>query len=252
MEFIIANIGIIIAVIAVIVALIFLASIYKVASIDKALIITGGKEPIIKVSGGAFVIPIFRKADYFDLCMMTVTADKDEIKTATAVPIVADWTAQIRPCVSEQEKLRTAIVSFKERGNDGIISDVKLTLMGAVRDVVASMTPEQLLTDKEAFKQMVQKSVADEMDNMGLELVSLNIQDICDNNQYYDNIAALDSAEKAKAAQIKHAEVDQITREKTAEAGKAAEIAEARAAKRQALLEWMQSLLKRRSARKRT
>lgn len=229
MEFIIANIGIIIIVLAVIVALIFLASIYKVASIDKALIITGGKEPIIKVSGGAFVIPIFRKADYFDLCMMTVTADKDEIKTSTAVPIVADWTAQIRPCVSDQEKLRTAIVSFKERGNDGIISDVKLTLMGAVRDVVASMTPEQLLTDKEAFKQMVQKSVADEMDNMGLELVSLNIQDICDNNQYYDNIAALDSAEKAKAAQIKHAEVDQITREKTAEAGKAAEIAEAKA-----------------------
>lgn len=175
------------------------------------------------------MIPIFRKADYFDLCMMTVTADKDEIKTATAVPIVADWTAQIRPCVSDPEKLRTAIVSFKERGNDGIISDVKLTLMGAVRDVVASMTPEQILTDKEAFKQMVQKSVADEMDNMGLELVSLNIQDICDNNQYYDNIAALDSAEKAKAAQIKHAEVDQITREKTAEAGKAAEIAEARA-----------------------
>lgn len=229
MEFIVANIWIIMVVIVVIVAIIFLASIYKVASIEKALIITGGKEPVIKVSGGAFVIPIFRKADYFDLCMMTVTADKDEIKTATAVPIVADWTAQIRPCVSDPEKLRTAIVSFKERGNDGIISDVKLTLMGAVRDVVASMTPEQLLTDKEAFKQMVQKSVADEMDNMGLELVSLNIQDICDNNQYYDNIAALDSAEKAKAAQIKHAEVDQITREKTAEAGKAAEIAEARA-----------------------
>lgn len=229
MEFIVANIWIIMVVIVVIVAIIFLASIYKVASIDKALIITGGKEPVIKVSGGAFVIPIFRKADYFDLCMMTVTADKDEIKTATAVPIVADWTAQIRPCVSDPEKLRTAIVSFKERGNDGIISDVKLTLMGAVRDVVASMTPEQLLTDKEAFKQMVQKSVADEMDNMGLELVSLNIQDICDNNQYYDNIAALDSAEKAKAAQIKRAEVDQITREKTAEAGKAAEIAEARA-----------------------
>lgn len=78
MEFIIANIGIIIAVIAVIVALIFLASIYKVASIDKALIITGGKEPIIKVSGGAFVIPIFRKADYFDLCMMRPTKTKSK------------------------------------------------------------------------------------------------------------------------------------------------------------------------------
>ena len=55
----------------------FLCSIYRVADIDKALIITGGKEPIVKVSGGSFVIPIFRKAQYFDLCMLTVKADKD-------------------------------------------------------------------------------------------------------------------------------------------------------------------------------
>ena len=68
--------------VAIVVALIiFFCSIYKVADIDKALIITGGKEPVIKVSGGSFVIPIFRKAQYFDLCMLTVKADKDEIKT---------------------------------------------------------------------------------------------------------------------------------------------------------------------------
>jgi len=163
--------------------------------------------------------------------MLTVKADKDEIKTCTAVPIVADWTAQIRPCVSDENKLRTAIISFKERGNDGIIADVKLTLMGAVRDVVASMTPEAILKDKEAFKQEIQKSVADEMENMGLELVSLNIQDVSDTNGYYNNIAALDSAEKDKAAQIKQAEVDQATREKKAEASKAAEVAEATARK---------------------
>lgn len=222
---------IIIGIIVVIGICAFLAAIYKVADIDKALIITGGKEPIVKVSGGAFVIPIFRKASYFDLCMLTVKADKDEIKTSTAVPIVADWTAQIRPCVSDDAKLRTAIISFKERGNDGIIADVKLTLMGAVRDVVASMTPEQILKDKESFKQAIQTSVADEMENMGLELVSLNIQDVSDTNGYYNNIAALDSAEKDKAAKIKQAEVDQATREKKAEASKAAEVAEATARK---------------------
>lgn len=145
-------IPIIIAVVAVVGVIVFLMSIYKVADVDKALIITGGKEPVIKVSGGAFVIPIFRKASYFDLCMLTVTADADEIKTSTAVPVVCDWTAQIRPCVSDPTKLRMAIMSFKERGNRGIIEDVKLTLMGAVRDVVAAMTPEQMLRDKEEFK----------------------------------------------------------------------------------------------------
>ena len=231
MSFIISHLWIIILIVVVGGILAFLASIYKVADIDKALIVTGGKEPIIKVSGGSFVIPIFRKASYFDLCMLTVKADKDEIKTSTAVPIVADWTAQIRPCISDPQKLRTAIISFKERGKDGIIADVKLTLMGAVRDVVASMTPEEILKDKEAFKQAIQTSVADEMDNMGLELVSLNIQDVSDTNNYYNNIAALDSADKNKAAQIKQAEVEQATREKKAEATKAAEVAEATARK---------------------
>ena len=61
--------------IVVVLVVVFLCMIYRVADIDKALIITGGKEPIIKVSGGSFVIPIFRKAQYFDLCMLTVTAD---------------------------------------------------------------------------------------------------------------------------------------------------------------------------------
>ena len=209
--------------------IIFLACIYKVADVDKALIITGGKEPVIKVSGGAFVIPVFRKASYFDLCMLTVTADADEIKTSTAVPVVCDWTAQIRPCVSDPVKLRTAIISFKERGNQGIIDDVKLTLMGAVRDVVAAMTPEQILREKEEYKKLIQTAVSDELDNMGLELVSLNIQDITDNNDYFNNIAAIDAADKQQAADIKRAEVDKITRQKQAVAKKEAEIAEAQA-----------------------
>ena len=220
---------ILIGVAALVVIIIFCMAIYKVADVDKALIITGGKEPIIKVSGGAFVIPIFRKASYFDLCMLTVSADSDEIKTSTAVPVICDWTAQIRPCISDSEKLRVAITSFKERGKQGIVDDVKLTLMGTVRDVVASMTPEQILRDKESFKKQIQSGVADEFANMGLELVSLNIQDITDNNHYFDNIAAIDAADKSQAAAIKKAEVEKTTRQKQAEAKKEAEIAEAEA-----------------------
>ena len=218
-----------IVVLGVVALIIFCKAIYKVADVDKALIITGGKEPVIKVSGGAFVIPIFRKASYFDLCMLTVSADSDEIKTSTAVPVICDWTAQIRPCISDSEKLRVAITSFKERGKQGIIDDVKLTLMGTVRDVVASMTPEQILRDKESFKKQIQSGVADEFANMGLELVSLNIQDITDNNHYFDNIAAIDAADKSQAAAIKKAEVEKTTRQKQAEAKKEAEIAEAEA-----------------------
>ena len=207
-----------IGVAAVVVLIVFLCSIYKVADIDKALIITGGKKPIIKVSGGSFVIPIFRKAQYFDLCMLTVKADRDEIRTITSVPIVTDWTAQIRPDVNNPENLKKAIMSFKERGSEGIIQDVKLTLTGAVRDIVASMTPEDVLRDKAKFAEAVRETVQDEMKNMGMELVSLNIQDISDNNHYYDNIAALDMEDKRLAAENKRADIDRDVRKKQADA----------------------------------
>lgn len=213
----------IVIVIAIFVGVIFFCkSIYKVADIDKALIITGGKEPKIKVSGGSFVIPIFRKADYFDLCMRTVQAAKDEIKTHPGVPIVVDWTAQIRPNTADNAKLQKAIISFKERKDEGIIDDVRLTLTGAVRDIVAGMTPEEVLRDKAKFAENVRKTVADEMDNMGMELVSLNIQDITDNNGYYDNIAALDMQEKRQEAENKTAIVEQNIRSQKADSEQAA------------------------------
>lgn len=207
-----------IVVVAIAFLIIFLCSIYKVADIDKALIVTGGKEPVIKVSGGSFVVPIFRKAQYFDLCMLTVKADRDEIRTITSVPIVTDWTAQIRPDTSNEANLKKAIMSFKERGQQGIINDVKLTLTGAVRDIVASMTPEAVLRDKAEFAQKVRDTVEDEMRNMGMELVSLNIQDISDNNHYYDNIAALDMEDKRLAAENKRADIDRDVRKKKADA----------------------------------
>lgn len=215
-----------IIIIGALVAIVFLCCIYKVADIDKALIITGGRTPKIKVSGGGFVIPIFRKAQFFDLCMLTVTADGDEVKTTTSVPIIIDWTAQIRPDTHNMENLKKAVISFKERGQTGIIDDVRLTLTGAVRDIVASMTPEEVLRDKATFAENVRQTVSDEMINMGMELVSLNIQDVSDNNHYYDNIAALDMAEKNKEAESKKAEMAQAVRTQKALSEKIASQAE--------------------------
>ena len=203
---------------------------YRIAPVDKVLIITGGKKPRLIISGGAFVIPLIRKVDYFDLCMLTVKSDQDEIRTISAVPIIADWTAQIRPDTrvieDGDETLLKAVVSFKERGPRGIIDDVKLTLTGAVRDIVASMSPEEVLRDKNIFSQKVQDVVEDEMKKMGLEIVSLNIQDISDRNGYYDNLAQKDSQAKRQEAENVKADVDQDIRQKKAEAEKTAKSAE--------------------------
>lgn len=221
--------GIIIAAIAILLIaslIVFLKCTYKVADVDKALIVTGGKEPKIKVSGGSFIIPIIRKASFFDLCMLTVRAGGDEVKTKSQVPIIVDWTAQIRPDSEDVNILKKAIVSFKERDEATIKEDIKQTLMGAVRGVVAEMTPEEVQADKEAFKQKIVASATDELSDMGFRLVSLNVQEVTDNNGYYDAIATIDKEEKRYNAEQKKAITEQQIRQQKAVSEKEASEAE--------------------------
>lgn len=212
-----------VAIIAAIVGVAVLCKVfYRVADANQVLVITGGKELIIKPSGGAFVIPIFRKAQYFPLNMRTINSDKDEIKTSTSVPIFIDWTAQIRPKKDDHELLTKAVTSFLSMKEDGINDNIKQTLTGTVQDIASSMTPLDVLKNKEEFKKKVEETVADEMQKMGMELVSLNIREISDPNGYFNDIAAIDRADKKLAAENKEAIVDQEIRQQKAESEKAA------------------------------
>ena len=210
---------------------------YKVAPVDKALIITGGRKPRIKVGGGGLVIPVIRKHVYFDLCMITVEAAGDEIKTTTGVPIIVNWTAQIRPDSEHVDQLLIAARSFLERGSVAITNDIKLTLDGGVREVVAGLTPEQVLREKDAFSNKIRNSVAEEMSNMGFMLVSLNIQDVTDHNGYFDHLATEDMEAKRQEAAMVTASAEQAIRQRHAEAEKLAKetelLSELAVAKRQ-------------------
>lgn len=200
------------------------ATFYKVANIDKVLIVTGWgcKEPKLVVSGGSFVIPVFQKADYFDLCMRTIDARNDQILTKQAVPIIVNWTAQIRPEVDDMKLLTKAIRAFKERGHEAVIEDVQKTLTGAVRNVVASMTPEEVLREKDTFESKVKTMVKDEMLNMGLELVSLTTLEVTDENGYFRDIATVDMEDKRLSAESKKADTNREIRKKAANANQEA------------------------------
>lgn len=212
-----------------IILVIFLLSIYKVARIDQALIITGGKTPKVKIAGGGLVVPVIRKYSLFDLCMITVEAAGDEIKTTTGTPIIVNWTAQIRPNSDDSKSLLIAATSFLERGADSIKGDVKLTLDGGVREVVAGLTPEQVLREKNQFGEAIKKSVTEEMANMGYILVSLNIQDVTDKNGYYNNLAAEDMETKRMNSANVTAVAEQTIRQKKAESDQLAQETELKA-----------------------
>jgi flotillin len=206
------NIGIvatIAVIVVVIIVLIYVRTRYKIAKADEALVITGGKKSMqIHKGGGAFVSP-FRKHQVFSLGVMTVQSFNQETQTSTLVPIVVKWTAQVRPDTDSEGGLEKAIIGFSGMGNEDHISDsLTQTLDGEVRAVVATMTPEEVVTNKDDFAAKVKSGVSEQMENLGFTLVSLNIAEVSDNNGYYKNLAAKDREAQRQSAETLTAVAD--------------------------------------------
>ena len=199
---------------------------YKVASADQALVVTGGKkEPLILPGGGAFVSPN-RKFDFFPIGVMTVRSSDQETQTSTLVPIVVQWTAQLRVDVNTAGSLEKAVRGFGGYETKDIANSLQQTLDGEVRAVVAEMTPEEVVTDKVAFSERVSEGVSKRMEDLGYQLVSLNISEVSDNNQHYYNLAAADRETKREESEKLTARANQKVAVEKAEANKIAKQAE--------------------------
>ena len=159
---------------------IYIRARYKIADANQALVITGGKgEPKILVGGGAFIAPL-RKAQFFDLGLKTVNSTNEATHTTTMIPVVVEWTAQLRADTSKDENgelnlsLRNAILGFTNFSGN-IADSLQQSLEGEVRAVIATMTPEDLVRNKVSFTEQVNTNVRDSMAELGFKLVSLNI-----------------------------------------------------------------------------
>jgi flotillin len=217
-----------------IVLIVFLLAIYRVADPNRALVVTGlgCKEPKVKVSGGTFVIPIFQKAKFFPLDIMTIVEAGDEVRTNKAVPIIIKWTAQASVRTPDSYRgtnleegaasLVKTIRLFIDKGSDGMKESVKNTIQANVRETIASMTPEAVLTNKKEFVDNIMTATRPDLLKLGIELSTLNINDVCDQIGYYDNMSAAQIEEKRREAEIARAEADKDIREKQADANRSA------------------------------
>lgn len=225
-------IGIIAA--AIVAIIVFLVATIKVARSDQALVVTGmgatkktvqeGKtmyEPTVKIAGSKFVIPFVQKHKFFDLCVETITAEKDEILTKDGVPILVDWVAQIHPNAESTESLQPALKLFLEKSKEEIKNTIKDILDGGVRAVVSTMKPIEVMVGKDELDDKVKASIGKSLGELGY-CVELSIRDVTDDKGYFDNIAAQDRETKRQEAENIKAAAEQSIREKKAETNKTA------------------------------
>ncbi len=165
---------------------------------NEALIVSGRRrraaaadgQPIVRgfrivKGGGAFVWPVYEKAEVLSLETMTIDVTTPEVYTDQGIPLRVDGVAQIKVDGTETA-IATAAEQFLGRSKDQMMNVAQQTIEGHLRAILGGMTVEEIYKNRDAFAQKVQEVAAGDMANMGLRIISFTLRDIKDATGYLD------------------------------------------------------------------
>lgn len=207
-------------------------SMWKKLPQDVAGIVTGLKKRVIN-GGGGLVIPVLERMDVISLSAISLTVSIEDSRSSQQVPVDVDSTVVVKVKNATNEILAAGEL-FAGKNSEQVTLSIKNIITnvmeGKLREVVASMTVEELYQDRDKFSATVQDSVATELNTMGLEIVSFTIKDISDKNDYIASLGKKQIAEVKKDAEIAQAEATKERDLKTSVARQESEKAKADAA----------------------
>lgn len=150
--------------------------------------------------GGTFVWPIREKVDRLSLELMTLEIKTPEFYTKFGVPIIVDGIAQIKVRSDDSGSLITAAEMFLSKSREEM-NEIALQMMsGHLRAVISTMPFEEIHANPEAFAQAVQRLTAEDLANMGIQVISFTIREIKDPHGYLQAIGRPKMAEVQKNA----------------------------------------------------
>ena len=201
--------GIVIGVGVLIAAIVALfASGYVKSPPDTAYIISGFRKPRILIGKAGFRIPFLERLDKLSLKMFSVDVKTtDFVPNAEYINVKVDATVKIRIGQSE-EMMTLASKFFLNEGEDMIIRRVQDTLEGNMREIVGQMKLEEMVIDRKAFGERVQENAVPDLQKMGLEMISFNVQSFSDQNNVIEDLGIDNISQIKKGAAVAKAQAD--------------------------------------------
>ena len=216
--------------IVLIVALVFLfvaiINRYRRCPSDKILVIYGNRGTSKRAKcvhgGGAFVWPIIE--DYAYLSLTPIGIDANLTNALSKQNIRVDVPCRFTVGIStDPESMLAAAERLLGQSAQQIQELARDILFGQLRLVIATMSIEELNSDRDKFLEAITANVEVELKKIGLRLINVNVTDIKDESGY---IEALGQEAAAKA--INEAKVRVAEQEKIGEIGKAEAVRETR------------------------
>ncbi len=203
--------------------MLIIAAGYVKAPPDKAYIISGIKsKPRILIGRAGIKIPFFERVDVLYLGQMTV-----DIKTEQSVPtndfinVNVDAVAKVR-IGATPDAIQLAAKNFLNKKPEAITLDLQDSLQGNMREIIGTLALKTINIDRDSFSDQVMEKASRDMQKLGIEILSCNIQNVTDERGLISDLGMDNTSRIKKDAAIAKAQAERDVAIAQAEADKAA------------------------------
>ena len=214
-----------------------LARLYRKAGPHEALIVYGLGGTRVVVGHGKVVFPMVQICRELSLELMSFdVAPQQDLYTRQGVAVTVEAVAQIK-VKSDQESILTASEQFLTKTPDQREGLIRLVMEGHLRGIIGQLTVEEIVKQPEMVSERMRSTCADDMNKMGLEVISFTIKEVRDKNEYILNMGKPDVVRIKRDADVAAAEAERDTAIKRALATREAAVAKAQADQERVLAE---------------
>ena len=214
-----------------------MARLYRKAGPHEALIVYGlGGTRVVK-GHGTLVFPMVQICRELSLELMSFdVAPQQDLYTKQGVAVTVEAVAQIK-VKSDMESILTASEQFLTKTDQEREGLIRLVMEGHLRGIIGQLTVEEIVKQPEMVSDRMRSTCAEDMNKMGLEVISFTIKEVRDKNEYITNMGKPDVARIKRDADVATAEADRDTAIKRALAQRESAVARAQADQERVLAE---------------
>jgi len=184
---------------------------YRKAGPNEALVVYGIRGPRIIKGHGTVILPMVENCRELSLELMSFdVAPQQDLYTKQGVAVTVEAVAQIK-VKSDPESIMTASEQFLTKTPAQREALIRLVMEGHLRGIIGQLTVEEIVKQPEMVADRMRSTCADDMNKMGLEVISFTIKEVRDKNEYITNMGRPDIARIKRDADVATAEAERDT-----------------------------------------
>ncbi len=183
---------------------------------------------VVRQGRRALKVPFLEILDRIDMTLIPVDVVVHNAYSRGNIPLQIHAIANVK-VHSKDQYIGNAIERFLGKPTGEIQLVAQQTLEGALREVLAQLTPEEVNEDRLKFAEKLIHAAEDDLDKLGLQLDTLKIQSVSDETGYLDSLGRPRIAQALRDAENAENQAKQEITQAQAEANRRAEVARAEA-----------------------